>query len=214
MNDLTTWYESHAADYDAVKKRLSSARYTLLHGHIGYAAENLRLSYLNAVFSIQTDKERHENAFMAYVNGTDLKEASLMTVYGGQKHDWISRTMEKTNWENVASAVRAHIKNGRFSELLEMQSELVGVSYTKWAFTLSMCGVWELACMDSNTRNYFGIDKKKSYKNGDEYMNEIQRLQTATDIQEPTFVIQWAIYDNERGEHARHMPFFRNICLQ
>jgi hypothetical protein len=25
------------------------------------------------------------------------------------------------------------------------------------------------------------------------------------------FIIQWAIYDFERGEHARHMPFYRSV---
>ena len=211
--DLTQWYKNHDDGYEAVKERLRSARSVLLNGHIGYAAENLRLSYVNAVFSIKTKKERHEDAFMAYVNGADIREAALMCVYGGQKADWIQRTFDNTNWKDLARAVRSHVKAGRISDLLEIQNELVGVSYTKWSFTLAMCGVWEIACFDSNARHFFDIDTGRTVRSADEYIELIEQLQSDTEIPEKPFVIQWAIYDYERGEHARHMPFFRNICL-
>jgi hypothetical protein len=213
MSDLTTWYENHKEDYEAVKERLFSARQTLLYGSIKHAAENLRLSYLNSVFSIQTGKDRHERAFTAYVRGFGIEEAAGMTVYPNQKADWINRTMQKTDWVQVAKEVRAYVKNGELQTLLEMQNDLVGVSHTKWSFTLCMCGVYELACFDSNTRNFFDIDKRAGGSAGD-YLDMIDMLETETDISAEPFIVQWVIYDYERGEHARHMPFFRNIALQ
>jgi len=212
-DDLKEWYQNHKEDYEAVKERLFSARQTLLYGSIKHAAENLRLSYLNAVFSIQTDKDRHERAFTAYVRGFGIEEAAGMTVYPNQKTEWINRTMEKTSWKHIARNVREYVKGGKIQRLLQIQKDLVGVSYTKWSFTLAMCGVYELACFDSNTRNFFDIDNRAGNSAAD-YMDMINMLQNETDISEPPFVIQWAVYDYERGEHARHMPFFRNIALQ
>jgi len=212
-DDLQTWYKNHAKDYRAVRERLFSARQTLLYGSIKHAAENLRLSYLNAVFSIQTKKDRHERAFTAYVRGFGIEEAAGMVVYPNQKTDWINRTMEKTEWDYIARQVREYVKNDNLKSLLKMQNDLVGVSHTKWSFTLAMCGVYELACFDTNVRNFFGLEDRFRGSAGD-YMDLIDMLQNETDISEPPFVIQWAIYDYQRGEHARHMPFFRNIALQ
>lgn len=212
-DDLTAWYENHAEDYQAVKERLFAARQTLLYGSIKHAAENLRLSYLNAVFSIQTKKDRHERAFTAYVRGFGIEEACGMVVYPNQKADWINRTMKTTDWVEVAKEVRAYVKNDQWEALLGMESDLVGVSHTKWSFTLCMCGVTELACFDSNTRNFFDIDKRAGSSAAD-YLDMIDMLENKTDISAEPFIIQWAVYDYERGEHARHMPFFRNIAMQ
>jgi len=89
----------------------------------------------------------------------------------------------------------------------------VGVSYTKWSFTLAMCGVHEVACFDTNVRSFFGLEDRFRGGAGD-YMDMINMLQNETDISAEPFIIQWAVYDYQRGEHARHMPFFRNIALQ
>lgn len=212
-DDLKQWYENHKEDYEAVRERLFSARQTLLYGSIKHAAENLRLSYLNAVFSIQTGKDRHERAFTAYVRGFGIEEAAGMTVYPNQKTDWINKTMNQTDWEYVAKEVREYVKEGKLQSLLKIQKDLTGVSHTKWSFTLSMCGVWEVACFDTNVRQFFGLESRFRGSAAD-YLDLIGMLQNETDISAEPFIIQWAIYDYQRGEHARHMPFFRNIALQ
>jgi len=212
-DDLMTWYKNHVEDYEAVKERLFSARQTLLYGSIKHTAENLRLSYLNAVFSIQTGKDRHERAFTAYVRGFGIEEAAGMTVYPNQKTQWINRTMEKTDWDSIARDVRRYVDTDNIEALISMQSDLTGVSYTKWSFTLAMCGVWEVACFDSNVRQFFELEGRFRGSAAD-YLELIDMLQDETDISAEPFIIQWAIYDYQRGEHARHMPFFRNIALQ
>jgi hypothetical protein len=184
-----------------------------LYGSIKHAAENLRLSYLNAVFSIQTSKDRHERAFTAYVRGFGVEEAAGMTVYPNQKTDWINKTMNQTDWEYVAKEVREYVKNDNLQSLLKMEKDLTGVSHTKWSFTLAMCGVWEVACFDTNVRQFFELEGRFR-GSGADYLDLIDMLQDGTDISAEPFVIQWAIYDYQRGEHARHMPFFRNIALQ
>jgi len=214
MTELQTWYKNHESDYEAVKERLFSARQTLLYGSINHAAENLRLSYLNAVFSIQTQKERHEQAFTAYINGVSLRTAAERTVYPNQKSEWIEATFAKTDWVEIAERVRSYLKDDNFTGLIQMQSNLIGVAYVKWSFALCMCGVWELACFDSNVSNHMNGGKRPNVNSAAEYYELIQELQEYTGITEKPFIIQWCIYDFERGEHSRHMPFFRNICLQ
>jgi len=78
---------------------------------------------------------------------------------------------------------------------------------------LAMCGVTELACFDTNVRQFFGLDKRSRGSAAD-YLDMIDMLEKKTDISAEPFIIQWAVYDYERGEHARHMPFFRNIAMQ
>jgi len=214
MTELQEWYKNHESDYEAVKERLFSARQTLLYGSINHAAENLRLSYLNAVFSIQTQKERHEQAFTAYINGVSLRTAAERTVYPNQKSEWIEATFAKTDWVEVAKDVRSYLKDDDFIGLIQMQSDLTGVAYVKWSFALCMCGVWELACFDSNVSNHMRDGKRPNVNSAAEYYELIQDLQEHTGINDHMFIIQWCIYDYERGEHSRHMPFFRNICLQ
>jgi hypothetical protein len=62
-------------------------------------------------------------------------------------------------------------------------------------------------------RQFFGLDKRSRGSAAD-YFDMIDMLEKKTDISAEPFIIQWAIYDYERGEHARHMPFFRNIAMQ
>lgn len=214
VKNPTEWYQTHKDDYQRVLTRLRRSRRVLLDGDIDVAAENIRLSYLNAVFSIQTEKDRHERAFTAHVAGdTELREAALMTVYGGQKADWIERTLDKVDWTDVALAVRAHVREGRFDSLLDISEHLVGVSYTKWAFTLAMLGVWELACIDSNVATYFGWGRKAGVHNARDYLQLVEGVSESVEAGVPPFIAQWVIYDFQRGEHARHMPFYREIHL-
>lgn len=212
------WFEHRREDYSQVLQRLARVRRVTLTGDLERAAENLRRSYLNAVMSIKTDKDRHERAFTAYLAGDkDLREAMSLTVYGNQKADWAERTLAAIDWANVALAVRAHVRAGRTEALLGMadHDSLVGVSHTKWAFTLAMSGVWEVACVDSNVaRNLeLGDGRRHDADSAAEYAALVGHVREAIDAPVPPFLAQWAIYDFERGEHARHMPFFREVHM-
>lgn len=208
---LDGWFERHERDYERVLERLAGVRAVTLAGDLEPAAENLRKSYLFAVLSIQTERDRHERAFTRLCAGeADVREAAKDTVYGNQKADWIHQTLEETDWTAAVQAVRAHVRNGRTAELLGMHDEFVGVSFRKWAFTLAMAGVWEMACVDSNVGAYLGVGERDA-DNADEYADVIARIRDSLAEPVPPFLAQWAIYDYERGEHARHMAFFREV---
>lgn len=217
QNVLDGWFNRHREDYQEVLGRLARARSVTLAGSRAAAAENLRKSYLFAVLSIQTDKDRHERAFTRACSDADVREAATDTVYGNQKADWIETTLESTDWESVATAVRAHVRHGRTEALLDMCEHFTGVSYRKWAFTLAMCGVWEVCCIDSNVAAQLGISARAAESpdkaSAADYVRLIERVRESVDVPAPPFLIQWAVYDCARGEHARHMAFFREINL-
>jgi len=212
---VSDWIENHNTDYANVRDRLEACRNVMLHGRIECAATMLETSYVNATMSIQTDKDRHEDAFVAHFSGgLNLKDAYLQTVYGGQKYDWALKTLANVDFETMVRELRKHVSHGRYGEYLDMLTdELTGVSYVKGAFTLAMVGIYEYACIDSNVRNAIGRDERKRYDRnggGSEYMSDVRKIFDLNPYF-PPFLVQWAIYDSERGEHARHMVFYREV---
>jgi hypothetical protein len=220
IREIRDWIVSHQQDYASVRGRLEAVRNVLLRGRIECAAAILERSYVNAVLSIRTAKDRHEKAFVAYYSSDDvsLKDAALMTVYGGNKMNWLERTFESVDWEALALAVRAHVRNERYADLLEaVDDQLVGVSHRKGAFMLAMCGLYEYMCIDSNVANHAGLedseDNSLTFKNADAYLDKCAEIkdEIAENPWIPPFIVQWAIYDAERGEHARHMVYFNEV---
>lgn len=217
--NLNNWVESHSSDYAMVRDRLGAVRDRVLYGDIETAADILERSYMFAVLSIKTERDRHERAFTAHYAGElSRKEAALETVYGGNKKNWINSTFESVDWKNLAMAVRAHARAGRYGELLDViDSNLTGVAHRKGAFMLAMAGFDEFMCIDSNVARYAGFEesdggKTLSFTDADEYFGACHDIRDKAGVEgHSPFVVQWAIYDFERGEHARHMAYFREV---
>lgn len=222
--DVQDWLVSHQEDYAAVRGRLEAVRNVVLRGRLECAATVLKKAYVFSVFSQRTDRARHENAFIAhYAGGLDLKEASLQTVYGGQKYGWIDRTFQSVDWENLALVVRSHVRAERWATLLDaIDNNLVGVAHRKGAFMLAMSGLYEYMCIDSNVARYAGYEESDSgqslsFDSGEKYLaacEEIRKGVVNNNPWIPPFIVQWAIYDFEQGEHARHMPYFTEVLGQ
>lgn len=210
------WHKAHRDDYSQVETRLARTRRVLLHGDVRDGARVLEAAFDNAVLSIRTDLDRHERAFTALWAGDKThKEAALMTVYGGNKKNWLRRTHEKTDWETLTLAVREHAREERWAQLLEVITDnLVGVAYRKGAFMLAMSGLTEYMCIDSNVGRLAGVDMEEDFSDAGAYMRECERVREhaptlAAEVS--PFIAQWVMYDFMRGEHARHMAFFREV---
>jgi thermostable 8-oxoguanine DNA glycosylase len=173
----------------------------------------LERSYMFAVLSIKTKRDRHERAFTAHYAGElSRKDAALETVYGGNKKNWIRRTFEDVNWRNLAAAVRSHYKHNRIETLLEtVVDNLTGVSYRKASFMLAMLGLTEYACVDSNVARYADRDSESEFYTADSYMAVCDEIFADILGGQDRFIKQWAVYDMERGEHARHNAFFAEL---
>jgi thermostable 8-oxoguanine DNA glycosylase len=212
--ELKQWIVKHNSDYAKVRERLEYVRNIVLNGRIDAAADILERSYMFGVLSIQTQKDRHESAFVAHYSGNvSRKEAALQTVYGGNKKRWIAKTFENVNWELLAIAVRYHHKNDNYSKLLDVVvNNVTGVSHRKGSFMLAMCGLHEYMCIDSNVGNYGNIDPNDEYYSSESYFDTCKDICDSVGINYlPAFILQWAIYDFERGEHSRHMTYFNEI---
>lgn len=212
------WIVAHNADYAAVRDRLEYVRNIVLNGRIENAADIMRKSYVFAIMSIQTEKDRHEGAFIAHYQGNvELKEASLQTVYGGQKYDWMSRTFDSNDFEDFIRSLRIHVENGNMDTLLDtVVDNFTGVSYRKASFMLAMAGMYEYMCIDSNVGKYAGIGARDSYNSAEAYMADCREIYDSLDTprQVPPFILQWAIYDYQRQEHARHMVYFNEVMAE
>lgn len=211
-NELEQWVEQH--DYDRVIRILKKVREVTLTGSLEQAGQNLQRAYHFAVMSIKTKRELHELAFEMWVRGMGALDANIEAgVFGpNQKSRWMLDTNERTDWETLTLAVRSHIKERRLEELIEMQENLKGVSYSKWGFTLALCGVWEVVCIDSNVKNYFDMEGRFDlrHKNGTrDYFEMVDKIRDEAPVPVPPFVAQWMIYDMQRGEHTRHESFFQ-----
>lgn len=214
IGTVRDWILAHNADYASVRDRLEAVRNVVLHGRIEASARTLKRSYLFAVMSIQTDRDRHERAFTAHFAGDKpLKDACLDTVYGGQKYGWIESTFDSVDFRNLATAVRHHMREGSHAELLDIVvSDLTGVSHRKGAFMLAMAGMHEFMCVDSNVARHAGLEKDVEFDSASEYMDLCHDIVESVGFPRlPPFMVQWSIYDFQRGEHSRHMAYFREV---
>lgn len=213
------WIDGHREDYAHVQRRLDATRNVVLHGREDRAAAIVERAYTFAVFSIQTPLDRHERAFTEYYTGEkDLEAAVTSTVYGGTKIPWLEKTFESTDWTEVVRMIRLSVANGDYAPLLDyIDDELTGVSYVKGAFVLAMSGLTEYLCIDSNVANYAGLDVSTgdalTFTDGEDYMATCRDVIGGLDVDMRPFVVQWAIFDSERGEHARHGAFYREIGI-
>lgn len=201
------WYVDHMHDYDAVQGRLSAVRNVMLRGRMDAATDMLEKSCVYAVMSIQTQLARHERAFtMHYSGDRSLQTCTGETNYGNQKYRWLSESLATFDFENCVTELR---ERGPKTALDILQSNFTGLSWTKGAFALAMCGVWELACPDTHTKEAVGYDGR--IRAVDDYEIVCEMIDNTLDVDAPLFVKQWALFDRERGEHARHMAFFREV---
>lgn len=215
---LEQWMYDHRIDYATVLSRVEKTKTLLLSSRYKEAGNLLRYAYIWSVMSIRTGLDRHERAFARWCNGASLSEAAQDTVYGYQKAGWMEETMDSNGWAELASAVRYHHGNSSDETLLDVIVEnLKGVSYRKGGFMLASAGLSRFMCIDSHVARYAGLDESEGsaleFADAADYLATCDSLLTETPnpYNFPPFLVQWAIFDWQRGEHRTHMPFYREV---
>jgi hypothetical protein len=210
--------KSHYPDYISALTRVEKTRTLLISGSPQTAGQILKKGYVFAVLSIRTGLERHERSFTKWVSGADIREAATGTVYGNQKGNWMNSTIKNTDWKLLGEAAQCHLREGRVEKLLEsVVSDLKGVSHRKGAFMLAMSGVRELICIDSNVAQFAGLTDEVgnalSFTSAEEYLTTSDSVLDLipNPLNLPPFLLQWVVYDWQRGEHARHAAFYREV---
>lgn len=215
---LNEWIRNHYADYVSALRRVEKTRTLLLSASPETAGEILKKAYVFAVLSIRTGLERHQKAFTQWTSGMSLREAARETVYPNQKADWMIETIEDINWVYFGKAIQRHFREERHIKLLEaVVGSLKGVSHRKGGFTMGMSGGYEFICIDSNVAQFAGLDEENGnaleFSSAEDYVSQCEKIvaNIPNDLNLPPFLLQWSLYDYMRGEHARHMPFYREV---
>lgn len=205
---VAEWYADYRSEYDAVAARLASINEKFMESDRSTQETMLRYSYAFAVMSIQTRVQEHEKAFVEYVNGADIYEAVRGTNFGGDeaKGAWIRKTFsDPAHFHDVIDL----LEEGHVDEAHKyMIDEWTGVSSVKSAFVLAMLGYTEKMCIDVNVMNLLGLEDRKTVvvSTYDGWCNDI--VNQFADINVDPFVLQWIIFDCQRGEHSTHDVFF------
>jgi hypothetical protein len=206
-SDVCQWYRDRKSDYDAVKERLSYCRNVMLHGRVDSAADMLEKSCVFAVLSIQTQKDRHEDAFAAYYIGDrSLKYACGQTNYGNSKHGWLMQSLSGVDFQRIITILR---NDGYMAALEYTVEHFKGLSWVKGAFALAMVGIWELACPDTRTKQVLGNDGRIRTK--PDFLCALDSIDEFIVDDIPLFLKQWVMFDYIGGEHSRHMIFYREV---
>lgn len=206
--DYKWWYEYHREDYNAVSDRLNACRNVLLHGRDEAAIRLLKVSHVNSILSIQTERERHERAFTAYyAGGIGIERATSQTVYGTSKSDWIHHNFSQVDWKELLNHIRGQVfADNPVAAVDAIQERIKGLSWVKGGFTLAMCGITEVACPDSRTRQELGIETR--IRSEKAYRDALEQIDEAVAVEAPLFIKQYILYDYFAQEHATHDPFF------
>jgi hypothetical protein len=204
---LVEWYDNHRDDYAAVRERLTACRNVVENGPLANAAELIRSACHFAILSIQTTRERHERAFaLLKSGGVSVDKAAAETNYHRKKARWLHALALSDAPRAVAETWRS---DGPRDALAKLVERVKGLSWVKSGFALALVGATELACPDSRTKAVLGIEGR--IRTRQQYFGAIGEIRRAVPVDEPTFVRQWVVYDAADGEHARHMPFYREI---
>jgi thermostable 8-oxoguanine DNA glycosylase len=209
---LMEWYWDHKEDYRQVRERLRACRNVVESGPLANAAEMLRSSCQFAILSIQTARERHERAFtMLKAGDVSIDKAAAETVYHAKKARWLHAL-------ELSDAPRAAVKawreadtsvDGQRAALDVLVERVKGLSWVKAAFALALVGATSLACPDSRTKDVCEIESR--IRTRQQYFGAVGQIRRCVPVDAPTFVRQWVAYDYADGEHARHLPFYREI---
>jgi len=203
-NEIEAWYGYRREDYNAVQDRLEACRNVILRGREECAIDMLKKSCVNAVLSIQTERERHERAFTAYYGGdTSLDTACKQTLYGWNKAEWLHDAFANFSYEAVIN----HLRRGNYRAAQQyLVDNHQGLSWVKSGFALAMVGIYERACPDSRTRDVLDIDHR--IRTEEQYRDALWQIEDSMNVDVPLFVKQWCLYCFYEGEHTRHDPFY------
>jgi hypothetical protein len=215
-DEYARWVDNHRADYNAVLHRVQRTRDVFLRGENAAARSLLEMAYTFAVLSIQTQVDRTETAFTAYYAGdATLPQAAEQTVYHNQKTGWLAEGYVTTDWPALVGDLRDAVADGDRRTVLTRLTELTGLSYRKAGFTAALCGAHELMCIDTNVARFANIDRKREVTDADDYIAACDAVgKTAGGPLEAPFLVQWSVFDYQRGEHVTHLPFYREVLPQ
>jgi thermostable 8-oxoguanine DNA glycosylase len=204
--------EEHSEDYEQIKDRLELVKNRFMEEDRLTQRRMVLDSYIFAVISIQTPLDVHERSYARYTNGDEYEDAFREVNYKNNKISYIRETEVKFKAiDNVIDLLEAN-KIDEAHKL--MCDEFKGVGMAKGAFTLAMLGFTSKMCVDTNVQQASGIEDVYSGVVVEKYENMCEKIrQQFSDLKDrlDPFMVQWVLFDYQRGEHRKHNVFFNQL---
>jgi len=215
--DVVQQYVNHREEYQKVADHLETVRN---HFETADRKEQRRVllsSYQFAVLTVQTPTDIAEEAFQLYKGGEEMSEAFSKVNYWKNKARYIEET--NTRFEAVDTVID-FLEEGEIDKAhRKIANTFKGVSTVKAAFVLAMIGYTSRMCVDTNVQQVAdhiidGYTGKKVSK----YQSEAEKIREwfsrHHDGDTPdNFIIQWAIFDLNRGHHHTHIKYWETIQI-
>lgn len=202
-------FKSNKEFYRKISEQLDQIRELFKDAHIREQRRAIIDSYIFSVLSVQTPLERHEAAFRAYIEGDrELETEEMQSVnYWKNKTNYIRAT--ETRFEEIDMAI-LDLQTGKLDSAHRVIADnFKGVSTVKAAFTMAMLGFKDKMCIDTNARQAAGLEQEELYdgkviEKYEQQCTEIRQEFPELSSELEPFMVQWVLFDHQRGETADH----------
>lgn len=206
-------YQNNRETYDHINQQLEQVRTKFENTDQQTRTAMLRTAQRFAVLSIQTTVELHEDAFRE-LEGLEPKNKDPVKKlnYWKQKIRWINSLDQKTRELKQISELLLEGKIDEAHRLLI--DEIKGVGAVKSAFMLAMLGYTSKICVDTHIQQIAGLEEVYSgvvIEKYEEQCNEILEKYDRLKAELNPFMVQWILFDMDRGNISMHEPFFKAI---
>lgn len=206
------FYKSHEKDYEEIKERLETVKSRFMDESRKTQRRMVLDSYIFAVISVQTPLDVHERSYARYTEGIEYEEAFREVNYKNNKISYIRETEVK--FEEIDRVIDLLEEEEVDKAHKLMCDEFKGVGMAKAGFTLAMLGFTGKMCVDTNVQQASGLEEVYSGVVVEKYEKMCEKVReqfkSLKDQLEP-FMVQWVLFDYQRGEQRKHDVFFDQI---
>ncbi|WP_222912668.1 hypothetical protein [Natrinema sp. SYSU A 869] len=204
---ITEHYRTYTETYQQIWSQLDTIHDRLNTTDIEGKSAYLQLSYINAVISIQTPVDRHEESLRKLMNDRNLETALESVNYRRKKLDSIQQSLDQnTVWRNLASMLENKDVSSAHETALD-RLRLVGT--VKTPFLFATLGYTEKMCIDGNEANLMGMDRTPQTDDIDRYEQLCQEICSefpALSEELDPFHLHWVIFDWQRHPNTNKEP--------
>lgn len=223
VSEPTHYFRENEETYRYIGQRLDGTRETYLEADKN---TRLRLLFDSATYALLTANvplEQADTGFKVYrkhfPNISEQSLASDLSENGvglnKNKSSYIKDNQGRMN--TLFADVDDALLDGRGDEAQSLLMEAKGLGPAKSAFALAMLGFTDHACLDTHVCQYLGIDPRTYDKfSADEYKSLVdEAFNQVPDLRGEIspFLLQWLLFDLNRGEIETHDLWFNHVYL-
>lgn len=209
-------YQENEAMYRKISDELDKVRMNFENADRSTQKDILRTSSEFAILTVRVDVDRAEDVFARFQDTDTWREAwKLFQTLNGknQKFDYITRNRTQADFGKIVDLLNAGEYAAAWRETIR---EVKGVGPRKASFTLAMCGKKRFMCIDTNVAQMAGVsenddetrDASVDYDRYTSLCDDIRAQYPELDEELSPFVLQWVLFDANRGNISTHDPYF------